>query len=231
MPAKPSASFHKRAAFLREATGSTNVEKTLLKALKVLKRFDIPHLVCGGLTVQEHGYLRFTANVDIIVPDVRLAREKLRLNGFAGKRGSTTAVRNAGASVRFGIGTTKPKVTVEVRLLQGGSRIGPMLVPSPRMASSTPQLLTLAELISVKLSHYAANPARLQDFADAVELMKATRAPRHLGVNSAVRDVYRRIWLWLYANGDQPTQSAASTGSRSSGTLGSRTAGKGLSTE
>lgn len=50
--------------------------------MKVLALFQIPHYVCGGFAVQELGYPRFTADVDIIVPDVEIAREKLCLNGF-----------------------------------------------------------------------------------------------------------------------------------------------------
>jgi hypothetical protein len=68
--------FHEQAEFLRESSGS-NIEKTLLKAVKVLALFRIPHYICGGFAVQEHGYPRFTVDVDIIVPDVELARQKL----------------------------------------------------------------------------------------------------------------------------------------------------------
>ena len=71
--------FHEQAEFLRESSGSTNVQKTLLKALSVFKFFNIPHYVCDGFAVQEHGYPRFTVDVDIIVPDVELAREKLTM--------------------------------------------------------------------------------------------------------------------------------------------------------
>jgi hypothetical protein len=53
---KSFAQFREQAAFLRASSGSTNIEKTLLKALKVLKLFDIPHYVCGGFAVQELGY-------------------------------------------------------------------------------------------------------------------------------------------------------------------------------
>src|SRR5437763_13886369 len=74
--------FHEQAEFLRESSGSTNIEKTLLKALKVLKLFNIPHYVCGGFAVQERGYPRFTVDVHIIVPDVMFAMEKLSMNGF-----------------------------------------------------------------------------------------------------------------------------------------------------
>src|ERR1700688_1887447 len=80
--------FHEQAEFLRESSGSTNIEKTLRKALRVLKLFNIPHYVCGGFAVQEHGYPRFTVDADIIVPDVDFAREKLAMNGFRENHGS-----------------------------------------------------------------------------------------------------------------------------------------------
>jgi hypothetical protein len=51
---KVSVQFHERAELLREPSGSTNIERALLKALKVLKLCDIPHYVCGGYRVQEH---------------------------------------------------------------------------------------------------------------------------------------------------------------------------------
>lgn len=73
--------FHEQADFLRESSGP-NIEKTLRKALKVLNLFGIPHYVADGFAVQEHGYPRFTVDVDIIVPDVESAREKLCMNGF-----------------------------------------------------------------------------------------------------------------------------------------------------
>jgi len=74
--------FHEQAEFLRESSGSTNIEKTLIKAVKALALFHIPHYVCGGFAVQEHGYPRFTVDVDIMVPDVQLAREKLYRRGL-----------------------------------------------------------------------------------------------------------------------------------------------------
>ena len=45
--------FTKQASFLRESSGSTNIEKALMKALKVLTLFNIPHSVCGGFAVQD----------------------------------------------------------------------------------------------------------------------------------------------------------------------------------
>ncbi len=53
---KDPSQFRAQAVFLRESSGSSNIEQTLLKALKVLKLFHIPHYVCGGFTVQEQGH-------------------------------------------------------------------------------------------------------------------------------------------------------------------------------
>lgn len=70
--------FHEQAVFLRVSSGSTDLEKTLRRATKVLALFEIPHLVCGGFAVQEHGYPRSTVDVDLIVPDVAADRENFR---------------------------------------------------------------------------------------------------------------------------------------------------------
>src|ERR1017187_7258608 len=129
--------FREQAELLRKSSGSTNIEKTLLKALKALKLFNIPHYVCGGFAVQEHGYPRFTIDVDIIVPDVEFAREKLSLNGFKANPGSKMTV-------------TDRETKVEVDVRPGGGKVGPgpVAFPMPTKVSGKPQILTLHELIS-----------------------------------------------------------------------------------
>jgi len=124
--------FHEEAEFLREASGSTNIRQTLLKVLKVFKLFNIPHYVCGGFAVQEHGYPRFTVDVDIIVPDVEFAIEKLSLNGFKVNPGSRMTV-------------TDRETKVEVDLFPGGKKVdpGPLTFPMPTQVSEKPQILTL----------------------------------------------------------------------------------------
>ncbi|MCI0747077.1 MAG: hypothetical protein L0Y58_16860, partial [Verrucomicrobia subdivision 3 bacterium] len=68
------------AYILRENTGTSGLERTLRDAVSVLADHQIPHLVAGGLAVQEHGYFRVTLDVDIIVPDVLDAMEILTAN-------------------------------------------------------------------------------------------------------------------------------------------------------
>jgi len=102
----PTSIFREQADFFRDASGS-KIEATLRKAVGVLARFGIPHYVCGGFAVQEHGYPRFTQDVDIIVPDVGLAYDTLCMNGF---------LENPGATVM------DDKTRVKIDLLPGGEK-------------------------------------------------------------------------------------------------------------
>jgi hypothetical protein len=180
--------FHEQADFLRQSSGSTNIEYTLLKALKVFKTFDIPHFVCGGFAVQEQGYPRFTVDVDIIVPDVEFAREKLSMNGFKSNPGSKMTV-------------TDRETKVEVDLLPAGKKLdpGPLTFPIPTQISEEPQILTLDQLVSAKLSTYiGVGIKRAQDYADVVKLIEANRLSRDFGVHPKVKEEYQNLWDALH---------------------------------
>ena len=184
---KTSLQFHQEAEFLRESSGS-NIEKTLKKAVRVLALFHIPHYVRGGFAVQEHGYPRFTVDVDIIVPDVQFALEKLSMNGFKANPGSRMTV-------------TDRETKVEVDLLPGGSKVdpGPLTLPVPTRVSSEPQILTLESLISSKLSTYIGRGIdRVQDYADVVKLIGVNHLPRDYAIDLKVRDTYHNIWDELH---------------------------------
>ncbi|HOW63643.1 MAG TPA: hypothetical protein P5186_00015 [Candidatus Paceibacterota bacterium] len=60
----------KGAYLLRETTGTSGLEQTLLSAIEILTHHGVPHLVVGGLAVQEHGYFRVTTDCDLVVPDI-----------------------------------------------------------------------------------------------------------------------------------------------------------------
>src|SRR5882672_12047090 len=62
---------------LRENTGTSGVVQTARTAAATLADYDIPHLVVGGIAVQEHGYPRVTIDVDLVVPNVLEAVEFL----------------------------------------------------------------------------------------------------------------------------------------------------------
>jgi hypothetical protein len=65
-------------------------------------------MVTGGYAAQEYGCLRFTDNVDLIVPDIPRALVALRGSGFQPHGSSPTIV-------------VDPETGFEVRLHAGGS--------------------------------------------------------------------------------------------------------------
>ena len=180
--------FKKKARFLRESSNSTVIDDTLRKAAKVLALFNIPHLVCGGYAVQENGYPRFTQDIDIIVPNVAEAKEKLQMNGFKGNPGSNMTV-------------TDRETKVEIDVLPGGKNVGPGPVnfPMPTEVSKFPIILNLSDLLSLKLSSYIGSPVnRAKDYGDVVELIKANNPPRNLKVDQKVKNLYEKTWDELY---------------------------------
>lgn len=180
--------FAQRARFLRKVSRSTDIEKTLRKAVAVLACFEIPHYVCGGFAVQEHGYARFTEDVDIIVPDVQYTCDKLSMNGFK-------------MNLRSSMTVTDRKTGVSINVLPGGGKVcpGPVSFPMPTRVSDEPQILTLSELISLKLSGYLGDPVgRIQDYADASKLIEVNSPECGLAVEAEVQDLYQKLWVQIY---------------------------------
>jgi hypothetical protein len=172
-----------KSVYFRKMSGSTALEGTLRKAVKALAFYGIPHLVCGGFAVQEHGYARFTGDVDLIVPNVALAREKLLISGFK---------ENAGSSMTV----TDRRTKAEVDLLPGGGKVGPsvLTLPMPTVVSEEPQILSLEDLVNTKLSSYVGNPGRMRDGGDVQELVKSNNLPRNYPVNPKLKAAYEKIW-------------------------------------
>jgi hypothetical protein len=180
--------FCEKAKFLRKSSGSTDIEKTLQRAVKALADRGIPSLVVGGYAVQENGYPRYTTDVDIVVPEVALAISWLSISGFKENQGSTMTVTDR---------TTK----VEVDLLPAGGNVGPgpLNLPIPVKVTMNPNIADLRTLLEIKLSSYMGSPgSRLKDAADVVELIKANNLPRDLAIHPDVRDTYLQLWDNLF---------------------------------
>ena len=178
---------------LRENTGTSGLEQTARAAAAVLAHFDIPHLIVGGLAVQEHGYPRLTLDVDIVVPDILEAVE------FLTSDLSGPFFRVAGCEDRVEDRRTGVKIDLlpAGRVLKRGSKVP---FPEPVVASDTPQFVSLEELISLKLDSWSGSPLkRHRDKTDVIELIQRRNLPRNLPVASAVRPLYEETWDGLKA--------------------------------
>jgi len=153
------------AAWVREAPVGP-VDETLARVGRILRDARIPFAVAGGFAVIEHGYERFTKDVDLLVyaDDLSRAMRALRAAGF---RGGRTPI---GARLR------DERTRVDVDLLgtafEGDERA---LARAARARRLLP-VIPVTHLVLMKLG-----TARSQDDADVVALLKAGTSPATVG--------------------------------------------------
>ena len=173
---------------LRENTGTSGLEETARAAAETLAHWDIPHLIVGGLAVQEHGYERMTIDVDIVVPDVLDALELLTadLSGpFVRVPGSESRLKDRRNGALLDL-------LPAGRVLKRGCKVP---FPEPAAVSEIPQIISLENLISLKLDSWSQSPLRRhKDKTDVIELITRRKLPRDLAVAAAVRELYLETW-------------------------------------
>ncbi len=160
------------AAFVREPRAGP-ADETLARVGRLLRDAEIPFAVVGGFAVIEHGYERYTTDVDVLVyvRDLLRAMEVLRGAGFPGGR---TPI---GARLRDE--ATGVDVDVLGTAFDGDERA---LARAVRTRNPLP-VIPVVHLILMKLE-----AGRLRDEADVVELLKAGAS------SAAVRRYLRRTW-------------------------------------
>ncbi|HTR41269.1 MAG TPA: hypothetical protein VMH87_06600 [Pseudomonadales bacterium] len=185
--------MNQSAYILRENTGTSGIIETARDAVTVLAHNDIPHLIVGGLAVQEHGYPRVTIDVDIVVPDVLEAVEFLTAN-LSGPFFKVYGIDNRVEDRRNG---------VEIDLLPAGHVLKTgckVPFPEAKAVAETLQIISLEELISLKLDSWKNSPNyRHKDKTDVIELIKYRKLPRDLAINPVVRALYLETWDALQA--------------------------------
>ena len=181
------------AYILREATGTSGLVESARAAVTVLAEHDIPHLIVGGLAVQEHGYPRVTIDVDIVVPDVLEAVELLTAS-LTGPFFRVPGIDDRVEDRRNG---------VEIDLLPAGKVVKrgcKVPFPQPVKVAEQFQIVSLEELLSLKLDSWSSSPnKRIKDKSDVVELILRRKLPRDLVLNPAVNSLYTGIWDALKA--------------------------------
>lgn len=178
---------------LRENTGTSGVVETARAVAAVLADHDIPHLIVGGVAVQEHGYPRVTIDVDIVVPDVLEAVEWLT----ASLTGPFYRVQGCDDRLEDRRNGVQIDLLPAGRVLRRGCKVP---FPEPKTVAEQLQIVCLEELISLKLDSWAGSPnRRLKDKADVNELILRRKLPRDLAVAQEVRALYVETWDALQA--------------------------------
>ena len=181
------------ACILRENSGTSGIVESARTAVATLADHDIPHLIVGGLAVQEHGYPRVTIDVDIVVPDVIEAVEFLT----ASLTGPFYRVPN----VHDRIEDRRNGVMIDLlpagRILKAGCKVP---FPEPHAVAEQLQIAKLQDLISLKLDSWSGTPVRRhKDKTDVIELIIRRKLPRDFPVAPAVGKLYTDTWDALQA--------------------------------
>ena len=177
--------------------GKGSVQMTLRKITKRLDDLGIPYVVVGGLALFEHGFRRFTEDVDLLVSATSLHRIHQELDGlgyvppFTGSK----HLRDTESGVRI-------EFLIEGQF-PGDGKPKPVAFPNPQLVAEERdgiKYLQLPRLVELKLASGMSNSQRLKDLSDVVEVIKLLGLPPgfEAQLNPYVRDKYRELWASVH---------------------------------
>jgi hypothetical protein len=170
------------------------VQDALKRIARRLEELGIPYAVSGGMALFQHGFRRFTEDVDILVTRDGLDAIHAHLEGlgyvapFSGSRNLRDAAH--GVRIEFLIAGEFP----------GDGKPKPVSFPDPRLAGieiDGVRYLTLPKLVELKLaSGMTGGVHRLKDLSDVVQLIELRRLPAEYAesLDPYVRDRYLELW-------------------------------------
>lgn len=173
--------------------GEADVQRALERLARELDDASIPYAIVGAMALNEFGYQRTTADVDVLLTPDGLSAFKARVLGrgyiekFAGSRG---------------LRDTEHGVDIDVILTGGYPGDGkpkPVVFPDPAVVAlrgARVALLPLPSLVELKLASGMTAPHRLRDLADVQELIRIQQLPRSFAqsLDAFVQDKYLELW-------------------------------------
>ena len=180
---------------LRFLRGKGLMNSTLKQLARDLSELDIEYSVIGAVALNQHGYRRFTEDIDLLMTTAGLQKFTEELVG----KGYRPAFPGATRKFR----ATSENVPIEVIIsgdYPGDGRPKSIRFPDPAEYSieiDGIKTISLEKLIELKLASGLTGAGRRKDLADVQELMKALK----LGVDLANRlDIsVRPMYLELYS--------------------------------
>ncbi|MDQ3684608.1 MAG: hypothetical protein M3430_03290 [Acidobacteriota bacterium] len=183
----PTRTYEEGLAFFM-GTGVLN--NTLRRVASDMERLGINYNVIGAVALNQHGYRRFTEDIDLLLTEEGLRDFQDKLIG-AGDRPAFE-----GAKKRFR--TAPENMTVEIITTgeyPGDGLPKPVVFPAPEdhyVVIDGIKTISLEKLVELKLASGLSAPERLKDLADVQELIKvkAMEADFAEKLNPSVRDKF-----------------------------------------
>lgn len=188
--ASPAAAYEEGLAFFR---GQGMLNNALLRVAADLERAGIAYAVIGAVALNQHGYKRFTEDIDLLMTKEGLAKFRAELVGrgyVPAFPGATKAFKTSADNVRVEIITTGE--------FPGDGKPKPVVFPDPTADSEEiggVRTLALARLLELKLASGLTAPDRLKDLADVQEVIKLKGLPEDFAerLDASVRDKFREL--------------------------------------
>lgn len=171
----------------------SEVHHALRRICQRLNGLGIPYAVCGGMALFQHGFRRFTEDVDLLVTREDLVRIHQTLNerGYEPAFVGSKHLRDADSGVRI-------EFLVSGQL-PGDQNPKPVAFPHPSAASiefNDIRYLRLSDLIELKLASGMSAADRMRDLADVQCTISTLGLPLELSaeLNPYVRPKYEELW-------------------------------------
>lgn len=174
-----------------------HVFHSLRRIAQRLNDLNLPYAVVGGLALFEHGFERFTTDVDLLVTAdaLKVIHDRLEGLGYLPPFSGSKQLRDTDNGVRIEFLVTGA--------FPGDGKPKPVAFPDPvevGIESDGITYINLPTLIELKLaSGMTGGVHRLKDFGDVVALMKARALTADFTdqLNPYVRDRYLELWRGL----------------------------------
>lgn len=169
------------------------VQQAMRRIAKRLDELGVPYAIVGGMALFQHGFRRFTEDVDILVTkdSIPVIHEKLEGRGYLAPFTGSKNLRDTelGVKIEFLITGGFP----------GDGKPKPVSFPDPAdvaIEMEGRKYIPLTTLIELKLASGMTNTHRLKDLADVQEVIKTLSLPIEFGdqLNPYVREKFRELW-------------------------------------
>jgi hypothetical protein len=163
----PSAAYDEGLKFFQ---GKGMLNDALRRVTEDLERNEIDYAVIGPIALNQHGYRRFTEDIDLLLTKEGLEKFRQKLVGFG--------YRPAFSGAKKKFRTTEENIPVEIITsgeFPGDGLPKPVQFPNPNEVSvkiDGIKTVSLEKLIELKLTSGISAADRLKDLADVQELIK-----------------------------------------------------------
>lgn len=176
----------------------------LSRLARDLDRNEIDYAVIGAVALNQHGYRRFTEDIDLLMTTEGLERFRETLVGL----GYRPAFEGAKKKFRTSDGNVPVKI-ITTGEFPGDGLPKPVVFPDPSTISEEIdgiKTVTLVKLIELKLTSGISAPDRLKDLADVQELIRVKNLTASLAeqLDPYVREKYLELWSAVSRASERP---------------------------